>query len=66
MQDSNKKTIIKTVSWEAFHFSVVAGIVYAFTGEWEYAGLGGLLYISLESAGYYIHERLWSRFGKIK
>lgn len=66
MADSNKKTFWKTVSWEVFHFSVVAGIIYVITGEWEYAGLGGLVYIGLESAGYYIHERLWARFGKLK
>ena len=64
---SNKKTLIKTISWETFHMFVLAGILYVFTGEWEYAGLGALLYISIESAGYYIHERLWAKFGnKVK
>ena len=46
---------------------VIAGILYVFTGEWEYAGLGALLYILIESTGYYIHERLWAKFGnKVK
>lgn len=61
--DSNKRTLKKTVSWEIFHMLVVAGILYAFTGEWEYAGLGAILYVSLEALGYYVHERLWVRFG---
>ena len=62
--DSNKKTLKKTISWELFHMLVVAGILYAFTGEWEYAGLGAILYVTLEALGYYVHERLWVRFGK--
>lgn len=61
--DSNKRTLKKTISWEIFHMLVVAGILYAFTGEWEYAGLGAILYVSLEALGYYVHERLWVRFG---
>lgn len=66
MSDSNKKTAWKTLSWETFHLVVIAGIIYVFTGEWEYAGLGAILYISIEAAGYYVHERIWARFGKRK
>ena len=65
--ESTKKTSIKTVSWETFHLVVLAGIIYIFTGEWEYAGLGAILYIAVESLGYFVHERLWARFGnKVK
>lgn len=62
--ESTKKTSIKTVSWEIFHLVVIAGILYVFTGEWEYAGLGAIIYIGLESLGYFVHERLWAKFGK--
>jgi uncharacterized membrane protein len=62
--ESTRKSSIKTISWETFHLIVLAGIIYLFTGEWEYAGLGALLYIALESLGYFIHERLWAKFGK--
>ena len=62
--ESARKTSIKTLSWETFHLVVLAGIIYLFTGEWEYAGLGAILYIALESFGYFIHERLWAKFGK--
>lgn len=62
--ESKKKTSIKTLSWETFHLVVIAGILYVFTGEWEYAGLGAVIYIGLESLGYFIHERLWARFGR--
>lgn len=62
--ESTKRSSIKTISWETFHLVVLAGIIYLFTGEWEYAGLGALLYITVESLGYFIHERLWAKFGK--
>jgi len=62
--ESNKRSSIKTLSWETFHLVVLAGIIFLFTGEWEYATLGALLYIVFEAAGYFIHERLWAIFGK--
>lgn len=65
--ESKKRTSLKTISWEAFHLFVLAGIIFLFTKEWEYATFGALLYIGFEAAGYFIHERLWSKFGnKIK
>lgn len=62
--ESNKRSSAKTLSWEAFHLTVLAGIIFLFTGEWEYATFGAFLYIAFEAAGYYIHERLWAKFGK--
>ena len=62
--ESKKRTSIKTISWETFHLVVLTGIIFLFTGEWEYATLGALMYIGFEAAGYFIHERLWARFGK--
>lgn len=65
--ESKKKTSIKTLSWETFHLVVIAGILYVFTGEWEYASLGAILYIAIEAFGYFVHERLWAKFGsKVK
>ena len=62
--ESNRRSSIKTLSWEIFHLVVLAGIIYLFTGEWEYASLGAILYIAIESLGYFIHERLWAKFGR--
>ena len=70
LMESNKRSIIKTLSWEAVHLIGVAGIIsvitWVLTGEveYEYATLGALAYIAFESLGYYIHERVWARFGK--
>jgi uncharacterized membrane protein len=65
--ESTKKSSIKTLSWETFHLVVLAGIIFLFTGEWEYATLGALMYIGFEAVGYFVHERLWAKFGnKVK
>lgn len=70
--ESNKRTALKTLSWETFHLIGVAGIIaivtYAITGEveYEYATLGALGYIAWEALGYYIHERLWTKVKRIK
>lgn len=69
--ESNKRSLVKTLSWETFHLIGVAGIIaavtYILTGEieYEYATLGAIGYIVWESIGYYIHERLWNKI-KIK
>ena len=62
--ESTKRSSVKTISWETFHLVVLAGIIYIFTGEWEYASLGAILYIAIEALGYFVHERLWAKFGK--
>lgn len=68
--ESKRRSLLKTLSWEAVHLIGVAGIIsvitWVLTGEveYEYATLGALAYIAFESAGYYIHERLWAKFGK--
>ncbi len=67
--DSNRKSLLKTISWPFVHFTFVSGIIYFalkyFTGEaeWEYVGLYGLTYLSLEMIFFFIHERLWAKFG---
>jgi uncharacterized membrane protein len=62
--ESNKKSIIKTITWQFVHLGFVAGLIYAFTGEWEYASLGALAYLTWESTAYYFHERAWAKWGK--
>ena len=37
--ESTKRTLLKTASWETFHLVGVAGVIYLFTGDWEYASL---------------------------
>lgn len=68
--ESTKRSLLKTLSWEIFHLVGVAGVIaaitYMITGEieYEYATLGALVYILWEALGYFLHERVWAKFGK--
>jgi uncharacterized membrane protein len=71
--ESNKRSLYKTITWPLVHFTFVAGILYFaskyFTGEahWEYVGLYGLAYLSLEMTFFFLHEKAWSKLGgKVK
>ena len=62
--DSKRRSAIKGLTWQLTHVSFVAGMIYLFTGEWEYASLGALVYLTWEYCAYYLHERVWAKFGK--
>lgn len=71
--ESKKKSVLKTISWPFVHFTFVAGILFTAThiiygeAEWEYVGLYALSYMALEMTFYYLHERVWAKFGhKVK
>lgn len=46
---------------------MVAGTILLLTGEWEIAGIAAIAELFWESALYFVHERVWTKFGhKIK
>ena len=68
--ESKKKSLLKTISWPLVHFTFVAGIIFGVShliygeAEWEYVGVYALMYMSLEMTFYYLHERVWAKFGR--
>jgi len=68
--ESKKRSLLKTISWPFVHFTFVAGIIYFVfkdvTGEaeCEYVGLYCLMYLSLEMTFFFLHERVWAKFGR--
>jgi uncharacterized membrane protein len=71
--ESNKRSLYKSITWPAVHILFVGTLVYFFekviTGEghWEYAGAFAIIYTTCEMIGYFLHERVWNKFGeKIK
>ncbi len=68
--ESKKKSLLKTISWPFVHFTFVAGILFAAShmiygeAEWEYVGSYALSYMALEMTFYYLHERVWAKFGR--
>jgi uncharacterized membrane protein len=64
--ETTRRSLTKTLSWEFVHLVIIAGVIYVITGEWEYATLGAFVYIAWEALAYFIHERIWAKFVKIK
>ena len=71
--ESRKKSLYKSITWPAVHILFVGTLVYIFeviiTGEghWEYSSAFAIIYTACEMIGYFLHERVWNKFGeKIK
>ena len=65
--ESTKRSLYKTISWQIVHMLFVAGTIFLLTGEWEIAGLAAIAELIWESFAYFLHERVWAKFGnKVK
>jgi len=59
-KDSNLRTLCKTMSYRVGATCITAGLVYAFTGKWDYAVSIGGLEVLTKLVFYYAHERIWA------
>ena len=67
MAESHKRSIMKAISWQIVHMTLVAGVAWIITGEWEVAGILALFELAWETVAFYLHERAWNKFGsKVK
>lgn len=64
MSDSRKKSLLKTVSWHVLHIFMVGLLAYIVTKRLDLAALLASLEFIWESVMYFVHERLWAKFGK--
>ena len=68
--ESKKRSTYKSITWPVVHILFVGTLVYFFekaiTGEahWEYAGSFAIIYTACEMTGFFLHERVWNKFGK--
>lgn len=64
--ESNKRSVLKTLSWRVLSTVLTIILVYIFTGEIIIALSIGSLEVVVKFALYFFHERLWNkiRFGK--
>lgn len=59
--DSQKRSILKTVSWRVAATVITAGVTFLLTGRAELAVTVGLGDAAVKLVIYYFHERLWTR-----
>jgi uncharacterized membrane protein len=68
--ESKKRSMYKSITWPVVHILFVGTLVYFFekiiTGKahWEYAGAFAIIYTTCEMIGFFLHERVWNKFGK--
>jgi len=58
-RDTNKRSIVKGISWRVIATSTTVSIVYVFFGRLDLAIMAGLLETVLKVGLYWAHERAW-------
>ena len=61
MSDTNKRSLIKTVTWRVTGSSATFLIAYIMTGNFAIAGVIGVVQLISNSILYFIHERVWNQ-----
>ncbi|MBU0958048.1 MAG: DUF2061 domain-containing protein [Nanoarchaeota archaeon] len=59
--DSQKRTIVKTLTWRVVATVVVIFVTYYYTDSWGIALTAGFASAVIKTVLYYIHERLWNK-----
>jgi uncharacterized membrane protein len=56
--------MIKTLSFGALHVSVAFTVAYLMTGSLMLGGALALVEPAVNTVAYFVHERIWARFGR--
>jgi len=66
--DTQRRSILKTVSWRVVATLVTVAITFVVTGRFDLAITIGLGDSIVKFFTYYLHERMWSkvRFGQVR
>lgn len=59
--ETTRRSLAKALSWRLLATIITTALVYAFTGQGEFAATIGLADTVLKLAIYFGHERLWNR-----
>ena len=63
MEESEKRTLTKAISWRTTATLTTMIIVYAFTGKLSLSVGVGFVEVACKILLYYLHERVWGRVG---
>lgn len=61
MNDTNARSVVKTLTWRLTGSSATFLIAYLMTGNFAVSGIIGLTQLVSNTVLYYIHERIWNR-----
>jgi uncharacterized membrane protein len=59
--DTNRRTLVKTISWRITGSGATFAISYLITGSVSISGTIALIQLTANTVLYFIHERIWNR-----
>jgi uncharacterized membrane protein len=59
--DTNWRSVVKTVTWRLTGSSATFAVSYAIVGSFAVSSTIALVQLTLNTALYYVHERVWGR-----
>lgn len=59
--DSNKRSLIKTITWRITGSTATVIIAYCMTGSISTSSAIGIIHFISNTILYYIHERIWNK-----
>ena len=61
MNETRRRSLVKTVTWRITGSTAVFLISYAISGNLNIAGTIAVVQLTANTILYYIHERIWTR-----
>lgn len=61
LSDTNKRSLIKTISWRITGSGTTFLIAYLIIGNFAIAGIVGLIQFLSNTVLYFVHERVWNK-----
>mgnify|MGYP003349998744 CR=1 FL=1 len=61
MNDTPRRSLVKTVSWRITGSTATFLISYVISGDFNVAGTIALIQLTANTILYYIHERIWNK-----
>jgi len=63
LNDSNSRSLVKTITWRVTGSSATFLIAYLLIGNFAVAGVIGVTQLISNTILYYVHERIWNKVG---
>jgi uncharacterized membrane protein len=61
LNDSNSRSLVKTITWRVTGSSATFLIAYLLIGNFAVAGVIGVTQLISNTILYYVHERIWNK-----
>jgi len=61
MEDTRRRSIVKSIVWRIICILVSVFTTFFLTGRWDLAVAIGTLYNAITMVLYYFHERVWNQ-----